>query len=143
MRKWKDIAEIIGIVAIVLSLFFVGLELRQNTVAVKAASIDGLASLTQEYFFLIASDAELTRIVYDGLQDMTALDEYDRQRFLWVELSRAVRLQIAFLQWQRGTLGNQDWLFYKRFVCTQSGKESWPLTKEVLTPDFVAYSESC
>jgi hypothetical protein len=143
MKNWKDLFELIGIAAIVVSLFFVGLELRQNTDAVKASTIDGLSSLSQEFYLLMASDPELTRIFRDGRQDMGQLSENEFARFLWIERSRVVRLQTAFLQWQRGTLGDQDWLFYRSFVCRESERQSWDSTKTILVPDFVAYAESC
>ena len=143
MKNWKDFAELIGFAAIVISLFFVGLELRQNTDAVKAASIDSLSALSQEFYLLMASDHELSRIFQDGNQDMTQLSESELARFLWVERSRVLRLQTAYLQWQRGTLGEQDWLFYRSFVCRESDRESWPSMKAILVPEFVAYSESC
>ena len=143
MKNWKDLFELIGIGAIVVSLFFVGLELRQNTDAVKASTIDGLSSLSQEFYLLMASDPELTRIFRDGRQDMGQLSENEFARFLWIERSRVVRLQTAFLQWQRGTLGDQDWMFYRSFVCRESERQSWDSTKTILVPDFVAYAESC
>jgi hypothetical protein len=143
LKNWKDLVELVGIAAIVVSLFFVGLELRQNTDAVKASSIDGLSSLSQEFYLLMASDPELTRIFRDGRQDMGQLGENDLARFFWIERSRVVRLQTAFLQWQRGTLGDQDWLFYRSFVCRESERQSWDSTKTILVPEFVAYSESC
>ena len=50
--NWKDVAELVGIVAIVASLVFVGLEMRQDhTVArseLGAGSFESLASLRQE-----------------------------------------------------------------------------------------------
>lgn len=50
--NWKDIAELIGIAAIVASLVFVGLEMRQNHVLARselgAGSFESLASLRQE-----------------------------------------------------------------------------------------------
>ena len=54
MRKtdWKDIAELIGIAAIVASLVFVGLQMRQDHVIARselgAGSFDSLALLRQE-----------------------------------------------------------------------------------------------
>ena len=143
MKNWKDFAEIIGFAAIIISLFFVGLELRQNTDAVKAASIDNLSTLSQDFYLLMASDAELSRLFQRGNQDMTQLNEDELARFLWVERSRVLRLQTAYLQWQRGTLGEQDWLFYRGFVCRESDRASWSSTKATLVPEFVAYSESC
>ena len=48
MKKtdWKGTAELIGIAAIVASLVFVGLELRQNTAAVHAAAPIVIASIS-------------------------------------------------------------------------------------------------
>ena len=50
--NWKDIAELVGIAAIVASLVFVGLQMRQDRVVARselgAGSFESLASLRQE-----------------------------------------------------------------------------------------------
>lgn len=50
--NWKDIAELVGIAAIVASLVFVGLQMRQDQVIARselgAGSFEGLALLRQE-----------------------------------------------------------------------------------------------
>ena len=51
-REWNEIAELVGIAAIVASLVFVGLQMRQDHVIARsqlgAGSFEGLASLRQE-----------------------------------------------------------------------------------------------
>ena len=50
--NWKDVAELVGIAAIVASLVFVGLQMRQDHVFARselgAGSFESLAALRQE-----------------------------------------------------------------------------------------------
>ena len=52
LREWNEVAELIGIAAIVASLVFVGLQMRQEQVIARselgAGSFESLASLRQE-----------------------------------------------------------------------------------------------
>ena len=143
MGRLRGIIELIGAGAVLLGLIFVGIELRQNTAAVEAASIDGLTNLSQDFFLILASDQELARIWDIGQEDMSKLNESERSRFLWILRSRLVRWQSAFLQWRRGTLGDEDWAYYRALICDSTQQESWPLVRVGFLPDFVEYAESC
>jgi hypothetical protein len=60
-RAWKDRAEMVGIVAIVASLIFVGGELRQNAIATKAAMNAEIAAVFVDINLVVASSPELTQ----------------------------------------------------------------------------------
>jgi hypothetical protein len=56
---WKDIAEAVGIVAIVLSLILLVIEVRDNTAAVaRQTALDRVAFITEPFF-----DSDLSRIL--------------------------------------------------------------------------------
>ena len=144
--KLKDTYEFIGFAAIVASLIFVGFELRQNTLATESASIDNLSNLTHEFYMSLASDEDLHRIWQEGTSQGTPnpdLDE-DLNRFIWLERSRALRMQTAYLQWQRGTLGDRDFDFYRPFICGLDQVHVWSsgIRRDYL-PEFIAFVESC
>lgn len=68
-RVWKDRAEMVGIVAIVASLVFVGGELRQNSIATKAAMNAEIAHAFVEVNLAVAANTELTQRLADFADD--------------------------------------------------------------------------
>lgn len=144
--KLKDTFELIGFAAIVASLVFVGLELRQNTLATESASIDNLSNLTHDFYMSLASDEDLHRIWFKGNSqsspDMNI--DADFSRFVWLERSRALRFQTAFLQWQRGTLGEEDFDFYRPYICGLDQGPAWNRgIRSNFLAEFVVLVESC
>ena len=58
------VPQLLSAVAVVLSLLFVGFEIRQNTAAQRAESRQGLADASREFTLTIATDAEARRVWY-------------------------------------------------------------------------------
>ena len=138
----KSIVEIAGIVAVVLSLIFVGFELRQNTAAVHAATMQALTDGSQEYLLLMASSPELTAIRMKARTSPEQLTEIEADRYNSLRRSRWVRFQNAFSQYQRGTIGYDDWSYYESLICI-SPPEEWEEHKGGLTRPFVEFVDSC
>ena len=65
----RTIVEIIGFLSLVGSLAFVGVEIRQNTSAVRGATNQAISDQVGELMLTIATDDNLARLVkrlYDG-----------------------------------------------------------------------------
>jgi len=141
--KLKSIIELSGAGAILVGLIFVGFELRQNTAAVHADTFQNLTELTTDSMLLLATDEELGRIVRKGRTDISSLDESEAFRFLQYRRVTWLRMQIAFLQWRRGALDDEDWEFYSQFLCRNYSRGDWQDHKNVLLVDLVELVESC
>ena len=141
-ETFRELFEIMGIVSIVGSLIFVGLQVRQNTTAVQSESISNLTTMTQNFLLAIASDPQLAHIWDVGLQDHTRLTEEELVQFRWLRISRTTRLTEAWMQWRRGTLTNDDYNFYRPFICNENDG-LWETYKETQLPEYVAYVEAC
>lgn len=76
-----QLAQIIGSLAVVMSLLFVGLELRRNTRVTRAASHHAVTASLNDLNMFWAGDAEVTRIWLAGLHDRSALPPEERWRF--------------------------------------------------------------
>ena len=61
---WKTILELIGAGAVVLGLIFVGLELRQSTIAARAAAYQELGIATADIWYLQSTHRELNDIFW-------------------------------------------------------------------------------
>lgn len=151
LNKLNPLLEFIGGVAVLIGLVFVGLELRQNTEAVQAATLQNLTEQSQDYLLLLASDGETNAIWRKGVTDLSNLDEAEASRFNFLYRAQWIRFQNAFLQWKRGTLDDDDWAFYAGVICRKGGDSgspsargsTWPDHKGALTDAFVDFVESC
>jgi len=56
---WKETAEILGVLGVIGSLAFVALEIRQNTNAVKSATIQAISEQSFEFNKLIIENPDL------------------------------------------------------------------------------------
>ena len=105
----KDLAEVVGTVAVVLGLVFVGVELRNNTAAVRAATFQSLTDISNDYIMQIASDPELARIQGAARSGgLAALTPADSTRYEQIERAFWVRCRTCFLstpeaRWLRKT----------------------------------------
>jgi hypothetical protein len=70
--------QIIGVLGVIGSLIFVGIQVRQNSVAVRAASNSTVAEAFRELNLVMASNKDLARVLATSQQDPTALDLTDK-----------------------------------------------------------------
>lgn len=75
------IAEIIGVVAIVLSLLFVGAQLRQNTLATRAASHHAITDVMNQANQTVTQSESFAHLWDKGLKDRQSLTDEQRWRF--------------------------------------------------------------
>ncbi len=141
-ENWKDFVEIIGVFAIVVSLVFVGLEVRQNTNAVKSTVVQAIAQQSYDSIVFIIENHELrmAKLAVDGAPP-------DEQRQLvYLYYSALIRIQLnRYMQARLGvidldtvlTLGGSSGIYDHR-----SFREYWSLRRENFDPEFVAYMEN-
>ena len=75
------IGQTVAVVALVVSLVFVGVQIRQNTRATRAASHNAVSDSLNEINRLFAENADVTRIWIAGINNRQALSEEERWRF--------------------------------------------------------------
>ena len=92
-----SIAEIIGAFAVVISLIYVGIQVNDSAGAVRSASANDAAVAVQNFYLQIGSDAQTSKVFYDGLISKEPLPTHDEFQFLMMT-------QGAFLGFQNGYL---------------------------------------
>ena len=150
--RWKDTAEIIGIAAIVASLAFVGMELRQNTAAVQSSNLQSATDGSQEYLLLLASNPELSDLYDRAAADWDSLTAAEKRQVFYLQRAVWLRIQNAYIQWSGGTMSDEGWQVY-RAICTPVDPDidiaatirtlTWDQHKGVLTDEFASYIEAC
>ncbi len=141
-RNLKSLFETLGIGAVLIGIVFVGIEIRQNTAAIQAATMQGLTDASQEYMLLLGSDAELAEIVRKGRDAPDQLNEIESRQYFYLIRARWMRYQNAFFQYQRGTIGDEDWAFYDSLICGGS-YDNWQDHRAIMSKSFVNYAEAC
>lgn len=134
----KLVVEAGSALAVLLGLVFVGLELRQNTAAVEAATFQAITDASSESLMTRATNDEFQRITSKALIDFESLTEMERRRFFLVDRANWVRYQNAYSQWQRGTLTDKDWQLYTAVIC---GEKRGPWEEELFEQHRVVLSQ--
>lgn len=81
LEQYYFIAEIIGVVAIVFSLLFVGVQLRQNTLATRATSHHAITDAMNQVNQNVIQNEGFTHIWLKGSMDRASLTNEQRTRF--------------------------------------------------------------
>jgi hypothetical protein len=112
LAEWASIAEILGAVAIVVSLIFVGWQIRVSTKTNQAATFQQHMSDEVNFLEHITSDAELTSLyalVFSAPESMEALDEVEQARAYFLFVADMRLWEDLYLQWYSGTLSASAW----------------------------------
>lgn len=147
--KWvrlSVLAELIGAAAVVLSLAYVAIEIRQNTQAVRSATYQDLVAKSDEFLLTLAQDSALTGIWLRGDADLSSLNDNEVQRYWWIVRTFWRNMENAFRQHERGMLGDLEYELYVSMTCSPKppGRRlSWQTHSPSLSPDFVSFVESC
>ena len=98
-----SVGEFVGGIAVVISLIYVGLQIRQSSNSVRAASQIAIKQLSTEITNqLVAPD--MARIYVQGLKDSSSLSPEDRVRFHSLMISLFGVYEAAYFQIYFGTI---------------------------------------
>jgi len=143
LNDLANLGQIIGAVAVVISLFYVASQIRQNTNAVRSATVQTVHEHFAKWYHLVAADDELAKIVANGLRDYTSLSEAERVRFVATFMAFLSYSQNAFLKWRQGLLASPLWLGWElvimNLVCAPGGKAFWKDRAYMFGDEFRKY----
>ena len=128
LNEISEISQILGSVAIVASLIFVGAELRHNTRATQAASHHAISEALNRINLLWARNGEVTRLWLSGLHDRRALTPEERWRF---DSTARAYLHVCETMYRQADLGTGDAGIFAaeengiKFVFSSAGVREW------------------
>jgi hypothetical protein len=109
LSEWANLAEIIGTIAIVASLAYVGLEVHQNTKALQTESYKSVLEMISEGENILATDVELHRIYVTGTRSPESLSEEDWSRFTYFNFPRMGIWEYLYLGKLDNTITPATW----------------------------------
>jgi hypothetical protein len=131
------IGEMVGAIAVVITLVYLSVQTRQNTRAVRHATTRGVMEDANAWRFRIVEDPAVSELFREGLRDPTSLSANDRYRFRML-------LDALVFHWQHAVLADEPIpdVNVTRVLRRPGGRWYWSRTKDQLTPEFIAYVEA-
>ena len=141
----RDIGEFLAFLGIIVSLVFVGLELRQSTIASRATAYQELGIATADIWFLQASNRELNDVFWHANgndADYSDMSESDKNMFLSHQIATLRLYETVYLQVEQGLLEQSameslGWSGFESQV-----KNIWPDVEMFVDPAFAEYLKS-
>ncbi len=141
-----NLGQIIGAIAVVISLFYVAYQIRQNTNAVRSATAQAVHEHFAKWYHLLAADGDLSQIVANGLLDYSSLSDQEKARFIATFMAFLSYSQNAFLKWREGLLASPLWMGWEllimNLICAPGGRMFWKERSYLLGEEFRQYVES-
>jgi hypothetical protein len=104
LQKWALTAEILGGIAIVVSLVFVGVQLRESVRATKSATANAATAATSAWYTSIGNSTESSSLFYQYMTNFESLTAEQRYQAVMNLHGVALTSQSAFYLFQQGTL---------------------------------------
>lgn len=142
--KLTIVGSVVGHIAVVASLLYVGYEIRLNTRVAKAQAHQDLVALTMVLGDPVIAEiddvADLRNRADSGLQ---TLSPSDLHRFRTYSNRFFNVFELAYYQWREGLLEDDVWEGFRRGLEQQLGRrgfeEYWEQDKSVFGPEFARY----
>ena len=139
----SQISQTLGSAAVVASLLFVGFQIRQNTIATRAASHHAVSEALNQINLLWARNKEVARIWLAGLSDRRALTPEERWRFDSTMRAYLHVCETMYTQadWGAGDVGivTAEETGIKNVFSSEGVKEWWAENPFGFSPEFREY----
>lgn len=141
LEDFSNLSQIVGSLAVIASLLFVGWQVRQNTSALKRTEANATQQQFQAIRLLVAGDRDVARL-WVQLEQGKALDPVERTRVVAL-VSEIV--WCIFNVWERSRqhfiphdeFGRAAATYMIRILRSPSGNEWWQMAKAGYPPGFV------
>lgn len=142
----SDIAQILAAIAVIPSLIFVGLQMRQNTRAVRAATSQAHASTYLDVMRSIGDSEEVSRIMMVGVYSPEKLSDTDMFRFMILLATQFRFFDASYTQYRDGQLDEAHWRSIEQMILNNNGAPGyriwWELRKNTLSGAFCAWYDA-
>ena len=140
LSDWANVAEIAAATGVVISLIYVGLELRSNTEATQAATREAINQKDMQFLSLRLDSSLLARAHAKRLkgEELSFLEE---SQLIQEDYVNFVSFEHTFRQYQNGVITQDEWLRHENIVRIQIqryeySKLMWQNHHDTFTPEF-------
>src|SRR6266404_5974182 len=139
-------AQLITSLGVIISLFYLAAQVRQNTRSARAIVVDSLARSMHDLAFEMAQSDQLLKTA-TTLQDWKSATELERARAASFMLGYFKLFENAWFQMRKGTLERDQWEGYDAFLrsvwMVPTVKTWWSMRRTFFASGFRKYVEDC
>jgi len=144
---WAALAEIAGGVATLLTLFYLALQIRENTSLSKRNALENYVDRLARWWSSMRADPEQLSIYLEGDRDFHSLDEVAKSRYHYMKLEIMAYMETALEHGKARGFKDETLeatLRAIQFEMRGSGAHQWwhEMGKEVFANDFSSRVES-
>jgi len=137
LEQYAYLAEIIGVIAVIVTLIYLSVQIRQGTELLRSESRQAQVSNDQNGVYMFVEHAELGRLFSQketpGFADKTRLQ-------FWIVGQMRAR-EHEWLQYRSGALDEETWLSYRDVIFfllgTERARELWGLCTPFFNAEYV------
>jgi len=146
IQDWGAIGELVGGVAVIATLVYLALQIRQNTRAIRLSTSHAVTEDFRGMFALMAERKGLAEAIHKGLQDAGGVTGAEKMRYWGFNSNFIYAFENAYIQSTQDALDPRHWAGMKRMVIDYTHvpgfKEYWPNRKHWYSEDFQHFMDS-
>ena len=137
-----NFGEFVGAIAVVATLIYLTLQVRQNTSAIRRQTYTDLISRREAIFDTLSQSGELAGILARGMAG-EPLAVYESQRFTYHLFNHMAHYQDCMIQHAAGIIEDSVWEAEKRLLGTALADKGftawWEQSQQFFTPEFAEF----
>ena len=120
-----SIGELVAAAATVMTLFYLAIQIRSNTIAARSAAAQSVHEAYAAWYRMLAADETLAVLVTEGLRDYASLSEAERARFVATFMAFLSCCQDAYIKWCEGSLNDELWMGWELVMMNFGAHPAW------------------
>jgi len=107
LQDLASVAEIVGGVAVVVSLIYVGLQVHDSTSAIRSAAASDATTAMQSWYLEMGSNRQASDVWFNAMTSPEPLPAHDEVQFLMSMHTAILGMQNSYLLSKEGTLDEE------------------------------------
>ncbi len=104
LLEWGALGELIGGIAIIVSLIYVGIQVKDSAGATRSAAANDASVTMQSWYLEIGSNREASDVWFNAMMSTESLSAHDEFQFMMMMHAAMLGVQNSYLLTQAGTL---------------------------------------
>lgn len=143
LSQLADLGELLGGIAVVASLVYLSVQIRQNTRTVKASTLHQNTDLWSSLFLRLA-EPDLAGAYVAGMAGQPDIRPLHYTQFFFICRSMFLAFENQYYQMQHGVLDAEAYASYERSISAQllafrGFRLWWEMNRIVFTPEFASH----
>jgi len=151
LEDFYFVSQIVAALGIMLSLIFVGIQMRQSTeqakrveAATRVAAMREAHGNLANWYMHTSQHQHLTSLIGKALNEFDTLSDDEMAQYITSGMALLSYAQNAFYEWHSGDLPDEQWKSWHaalQFLATPGGQKLWAMRRHGFADLFTDYVE--